>query len=96
MKTGSHRAMIFTPPAADVREVREQDRKKESVEADPGEAVLLYGRMLGDVEILHAELNRLLFAGADYRSALRVIRSAAGRLRDRAGKLLGEDGRADS
>lgn len=47
--------------------------------------------MLTDAEILTGELRGLLFSGADYRSRLRVVRSAALRLSDRAAKLLGEE-----
>ncbi len=89
MKRGGARSIVFTPPATAVREARENDRMQ-SKATDPGEAVLLYGHMLGDVAILDAELRGLLFA-ADYRSSLRVVRGAARRLEERAARLLGED-----
>jgi hypothetical protein len=89
MKTVSVRSVVVTPPPADVREAREADRRLQTA-PDPQEAVLIYGHMITDVEILRGELTGLLFAGADYRSKLRVVRSAAIRLADRAAKLLGE------
>lgn len=91
--TGTKRSLIFTPlpPAADVRETREADRAQEKVTDDPQEAVLLYGHMLTDVDVIQAELRGLMFSGGDYRSRLRVARSAAKRLEERAAKLLGED-----
>lgn len=98
--TGTRRSLVFTPaslapapPAADVREAREADRleaKSEAV-ADPQEAVLVYGHMLVDVDIIAGELRGLMFAAGEYRSRLRVVRSAAKRLEDRAARLLGED-----
>lgn len=90
MKHGGHKSMIFTPPAVDVRETREADREAAQIAADPPEGVLLFGHMLTDAEILQGELRGLLFAGSEYRSRLRVIRSAALRLSERAAKLLGE------
>lgn len=91
--TGTRRSLIFppAPPAADVREKREADRAQAKVADDPQEAVLLYGHMLTDVETIGAELRGLMFSGGEYRSRLRVVRSAAKRLEDRAAKLLGED-----
>ena len=91
--TGTRRSIIFppAPPAASVRETREADRAQEKLAADPQEAVLLYGHMLTDVEIIQTELRGLMFAGADYRSRIRVVRGAAKRLEDRAAKLLAED-----
>lgn len=89
MRRGSTQSIVFTPPAANIGERHEADKQAE-VFVDPQEAVLVYGHMLTDVEIIAAELRSLLFAGSDYRSKLRVIRSAAKRLEDRAARLLGE------
>jgi hypothetical protein len=91
--TGTRRSLIFTPqpPAADVRETREADRAAEKIATDPQEAVLLYGHMLTDADVIQAELRGLMFSGADYRSRLRVVRAAARRLEERAAKLLGEN-----
>ena len=95
MKSGGHKSIAFTPPRADVRDMLEVDRTKAAAvpdpPKDPQESVLLYGHMLTDAEILTGELRGLLFSGADYRSRLRVVRSAALRLSDRAAKLLGEE-----
>ena len=92
MKHGSTRSMIFTPPAVAVRDQLDADRSQAEVVAvaDPQQAVLIYGHMLTDCDIVYAELRGLLFSGADYRSRLRVVRSAAKRLEDRAARLLGE------
>lgn len=91
--TGTKRSLVFTPlpPAADVRETREADRAAEKIADDPQEAVLLYGSMLTDTDVIQAELRGLMYSGTDYRSRLRVVRSAAKRLENRAAKLLGED-----
>lgn len=91
--TGTRRSIAFppVPPIADVRETREADRAQEKSAADPQEAVLLYGHMLTDVEVLAAELRGLMYSAGEYRSRLRVVRSAATRLDQRAAKLLGED-----
>lgn len=91
--TGSKRSLVFTPmpPASDVRETREADHASEKVADDPQEAVLLYGSMLTDTEVIQAELRGLMYSGPEYRSRLRVVRSAARRLENRAAKLLGED-----
>jgi hypothetical protein len=92
MRQGAHRSVVFTPPATAVRETREADHAQAVVEADPADAILLYGHMLADVGIVTGELGTLLFGPIDeYRSKLRVIRSASKRLSERAGKLLGEE-----
>ena len=87
---GSTRSIVFTPPPSMVREAREADYAHEKVAADPQESVLIYGHMRTDVEIIAGELRGLEFSGGEYRSKLRVARSAALRLADRAAKLLGE------
>jgi hypothetical protein len=91
MKNGGSRSMIFTPPTSMVREQRDADRAAAEIVDDPSEAVLLYGHMLSDIDVISGELRGLLFAGVDYRSKLRVIRGAAKRMEQRAAKLLGED-----
>jgi hypothetical protein len=88
MKNGSTHSIVFTPPPSAVREAREADQEK--VAADPQEAVLIYSHMRTDIEIIAGELRGLEFSGGEYRSKLRVARSAALRLADRAAKLLGE------
>ena len=89
MKTGSIKSVVFTPPAIAVRETRQADLANAKMETDPQEAVLLYGHMLTDVDILAAELRGLLFAGAEYRSRLRVVRSASRRLSETRGAPTG-------
>jgi hypothetical protein len=89
MKTGSVKSMVFSPPAHRVAETRHLDEQA-AKEADPEEAVLLYGRMLGDVQIIAEELRGLLFSESEYRSRLRVVVSASTRLAERAARLLGE------
>lgn len=96
MKTGSSRSLIFTPPPSQLSEAREADQvnaraETPATEKDPQESVLLYGRMLTDIDIIDGELRSLLFSGPDYRSKLRVTRSAAQRLAARAARLLGEE-----
>lgn len=94
MKAGHLRigplASVPTVPGHQVRETRDQDMAQQKVEADPQEALLLYGRMLADVDILMGDLRGLMFDEKDYRSRLRVVRSAALRLAGRAATLLGE------
>lgn len=84
--------MVFAPvapAAADVTEARRMEGEA-IAPADPQEAILMYGKMLVDLDIMSSELRTLLFSGSDYRSKLRVLRSASMRMSDRAAKLLGD------
>jgi hypothetical protein len=87
---GRTHTVHFSPPSVMVREQREADHIQAEIQADPEEALLLYGHMLADIDIIGSELRGLLFAGQDYRSKLRVVRGAAKRMEQRAAKLLGE------
>jgi hypothetical protein len=81
--------MVFSPPTNHLRESKEAEVVDAS--PDPQEALLLYGRMLSDAEVVRAELGGLLWHEHEYRSRLRVIVSASRRLAERAAKLLGEE-----
>jgi len=56
----------------------------------PDDQILLHGEMIRDTATIEAKLQGLPFAGSEYRGNLRVIISAALRIRDACQALLGE------
>jgi hypothetical protein len=91
MSTLNRRSTItFQPSAVRVREAIEEAKKTDRYE-DPPDHVTLFGHMTGDAEIITELIRGLPFAGAEYRSNLRITRGACKRLAARCTKLLGDD-----
>lgn len=83
-------SVIFTPPASPVTQAIEDAQQTDKFD-DPPDHVTLFGHMTTDTELIGDIIRRLPYAGADYRSNLRIARGACKRLASRCTKLLGDE-----